>query len=67
MTLSVTVAIALSLLAAAVFAAWRGARPPNPLRGPRLIPWRAIMVTAAAGLLIVLVHLVNLLGITTGR
>ncbi|WP_395670386.1 hypothetical protein [Phenylobacterium sp.] len=67
MDLPVTAAIALGLLAIAVFAGWRGARAPDPLRGPRLIPWRAIMVTAAAGLLIIVVHLVNLLGITTGR
>ncbi|MFZ5721311.1 MAG: hypothetical protein ACOY5Y_17765 [Pseudomonadota bacterium] len=33
--------------AAAAFAGWRGARPPNPMKGPRLIPWRAIMVAAA--------------------
>jgi hypothetical protein len=67
MTLPVTAAIALALLATAVFAGWRGALPPDPFKGPRLVPWRAIMVTAAAGLLIIIVHLVNLLGITTGR
>jgi hypothetical protein len=32
----------------AAFAGWRGARPPNPMKGPRLIPWRFIMVLAAA-------------------
>ena len=52
---------------AGVFAGWRGARPPNPHKGPRMIPWRLIMVTAAAGLLLMLVHAVNLLGVTTGR
>jgi hypothetical protein len=31
------------------------------------MPWRLIMVTAAAGVLIMLVHLVNLLGLTTGQ
>ena len=34
--------------ALAAFAGWRGARPPNPMKGPRLIPWRLIMVLAAA-------------------
>jgi hypothetical protein len=62
-----TLAIAAALLALAVFAGWRGARPPNPLKGPRLIPWRMIMLLAAACLLPMLVHLVNLAGVTTGR
>lgn len=55
------------LLSLALFAGWRGARPPNPHRGPRMIPWRLVMVTAAALLLAMIVHLVNLLGVTTGR
>jgi hypothetical protein len=67
MELPLTLSIAAALLAVAVSAGWRGARPPNPHRGPRLMPWRLIMVTAAAGLLAMLVHLVNLLGLTTGQ
>ncbi|HVI31327.1 hypothetical protein [Phenylobacterium sp.] len=67
MSLPVTLALAAALAALTVFAGWRGARPPNPFRGPRMIPWRAIMVTAAAFLLIVVVHLLNLLGVKTGR
>ena len=67
MTLPVTLMVAAALLALAAFAGWRGARPPNPLRGPRRIPWRAIMVTAAAFLLVVVVHLLNLMGVKTGR
>lgn len=67
MDLTLTLAIAAGLLALAVFAGWRGARPPDLNRGPRLIPWRFIMVTTAALLLVVIVHLVNLLGVTTGR
>lgn len=43
-----------ALAALAVFAGWRGARPPNPMKGPRMIPWRAIMVFAAAFALIFL-------------
>ncbi|HVY34306.1 MAG TPA: hypothetical protein VG960_07770 [Caulobacteraceae bacterium] len=67
MDLTLTLAVAGGLLGLAIFAGWRGARPPNPHRGPRLVPWRFIMVMAAAFLLVVLVHLVNLLGFTTGR
>ncbi len=33
----------------AAFAGWRGARLPNPQRGPRMIPWRWIMLLAATG------------------
>lgn len=67
MTLTVTLALAAAFLALAVFAGWRGARPPNFAKGPRLAPWRFIMLLAAAAALLMVVHLVNLLGMTTGR
>lgn len=67
MSLTETLALAAAFLALAVFAGWRGARPPNPLKGPRMVPWRPIMVAAAVGLILMLVHAVNLLGVTTGR
>lgn len=67
MDLNLTLGLTAAFLAVAVFAGWRGARPPDFLKGPRLIPWRFIMVTAAAGLLVLVVHLVNLLGVKTGR
>jgi hypothetical protein len=67
MDLNLTLALTAAFLAVAVFAGWRGARPPDFLKGPRMIPWRFIMVTAAAGLLVLVVHLVNLLGVKTGR
>jgi hypothetical protein len=41
-------ALAAACTALAIFAGWRGAQPPNPMKGPRLIPWRLIMVTSAA-------------------
>jgi hypothetical protein len=46
---------------------WRGARPPDLHRGPRLFPYRLVMVLAGAGALLMLVHLVNLAGVATGR
>ncbi len=67
MTLSVTLGLIAAFLAIAVFAGWRGAQPPDPLKGVRMAPYRLIMVTAAAAVLILLVHLVNLLGVKTGR
>lgn len=63
--------VTLVLLAAAValtgFCGWRGAQAPNLVRGPRLVPYRFIMVLSAAWALLMLVHVVNLLGFTTGR
>lgn len=67
MDLSLTLLISMGLFAVALFAGWRGSRPPNPHRGPRLVPWRLIMVTAAAGLLPLLVHMASLLGLTPNR
>ncbi|MDB5499447.1 MAG: hypothetical protein JWP28_3478 [Phenylobacterium sp.] len=67
MDIALTLMIGASLLALAVFAGWRGARPPNPHRGPRLMPWRFIMLLAAAGLLPIIIHMVNLMGVTTGH
>jgi hypothetical protein len=67
MSLELTLAIAAGLLALTVFAGWRGARPSNPLKGPRMIPWRMIMLLSAACLLPMIVHILNLMGVTTGR
>lgn len=39
-------ACAFALVAA--FCGWRGALPPNPDKGPRLTPWRFLMVLCAA-------------------
>lgn len=55
-----TAAAAILILVAAV-AGWRGARPPDPRRGPRLAPWRFIMLLAATGAIFALGALVSLL------
>jgi len=61
--------LGLTALFAAItaFCGWRGARPPNFARGPRLMPWRFIMVLAATATLVLAVHALNLLGVQTGR
>ena len=46
---------------------WRGARAPDLVRGPRLTPWRLIMLLAAAAVMLGLVHAVNLMGVETGQ
>ena len=61
MDMSLTLGLGAGLAALAAFAGWRGARPPNPHKGPRLMPWRFIMLAAAACLVFVLGHLVQML------
>ena len=46
---------------------WRGARPPDFSRGPRLFPYRLVMVLGAAFVMLMLAHMLNLAGVTTGR
>ena len=46
---------------------WRGARPPDIHRGPRLFPYRLVMVLGAAFVMLMLAHMLNLAGVTTGR
>jgi hypothetical protein len=61
MDMPLTLGLSAGLFALAAFAAWRGARPPDPHRGPRLAPWRFIMLLAAAALLFLLGHAVHML------
>ena len=61
MDLKLTVALAAGLAAAAAFAGWRGARPPDLKRGPRLTPWRLIMLLAATGFVFAAGYAVSLL------
>lgn len=62
MDLTVTLILLAAALAATVLCGWRGARPPDPMRGPRMIPWRFLMIGAAALALLLLIHLATLLG-----
>jgi hypothetical protein len=62
MSLPLTLVLLAAALALTVFAAWRGALPPNPLKGPRMIPWRFLMILAAALTMLLLIHLTGLFG-----
>ena len=66
-TLPVTLLSAAVGVGLTVLCGWRGARPPDPARGPRLVPWRFLMLLSAAWVLLMLVHLANLVGVHTGR
>ena len=67
MNVEMTLGFIAACTAAAALCGWRGAQPLNIQKGPRLIPWRPLMAAAATAVLILIVHLVNLLGLTTGR
>jgi hypothetical protein len=66
MDLPTTVAGAVAALLFSVFCGWRGARPINVLRGPRMMPWRPLMVAGAVVTLLLTAHILNLLGMKTG-
>ena len=63
----VSLTLTLTLLAAAValtvFAGWRGARPWDPHRGVRMVPWRVIMLLSATAIFILASHVGTLLGV----
>jgi hypothetical protein len=67
MDVALTLTLAGGFLAIALFCGWRGARPFDPMKGPRMAPWSLLMMLSAAGLLLIIVHLANLLGVSTGR
>ena len=48
MDLATVVAVGATCAGLAAFAGWRGSRPPDPMKGPRLMPWRLIMLLGAA-------------------
>ncbi len=50
----------------ALFAAgcgYMGARAPDPKRGPRMVPWRFLMLLFVLVVLIMAVHMLTLLGL----
>lgn len=62
MSLSVTLALIAAAVALTVFAGWRGARPWDPRKGVRMIPWRVIMLLSATAVFILAIHLAALMG-----
>ena len=62
MTAPAALALAAAFAALSVFAGWRGARPPDFRRGPRMIPWRPIMVAAATVAILLIVQAERLAG-----
>lgn len=61
MSPSLTLTLLAASSAVAVFSGWRGARPPDLMKGPRMVPWRFIMLVAGALTFLLLIHLVTTL------
>jgi hypothetical protein len=65
-SLQLTLALLAGFALTAAVCGFLGARPTRPGR-VRMAPWRFMILLAAAGAILMLVHVVNLLGVTTGR
>ena len=63
MSLPLTLTLIAAVLALAVFAGWRGARPSQPHLGVRMVPWRFIMVLGGTAVFLLLIHVGTLLGV----
>lgn len=61
MPLTPTLIALAAAIVVAVFSGWRGARPVDLRRGPRMVPWRFIMLLAVTLGLLLAVHLVQVL------
>lgn len=64
MSLSLTLIFLAIGLAVTVFAGWRGARPADLMKGPRMMPWRFLMLLFGALSFLLAVHLAALFGLT---
>ncbi len=62
-----TVIVMIAAAGISVLCGWMGARPWDIRKGPRMVPWRFLMVLSFTLGLLMLVHLLNLLGVQTGR
>ena len=64
---TITLGLMAFFVVAGVVCGWLGARPPNPARGPRLIPYRFLMMLAAFGFIVTAAYALSLAGVTGGR
>jgi hypothetical protein len=54
------------LAVVALVAGWRGARPPDLRKGPRLVPWRFIMMLSAAVAILLVFQAARMSGLLPG-
>lgn len=62
MSMTLTLSLLAASLILAVFAGWRGARPVDLIAGPRMAPWRFIMLLSAAVAVLLFIHVGTLVG-----
>jgi multisubunit Na+/H+ antiporter MnhB subunit len=67
MDLTATLAGAAAAVLLALLFGWLGARKPDPSRGPRLAPWRFLMLASAAAAILLAGRLIQLAGFSGGR
>jgi hypothetical protein len=60
MSLTLTLILTALTTALVFYAGWRGAQLPNVSKGPRMIPWRFVMLMSAALDVLLLIHLARL-------
>ena len=65
MPLSLTLSLLAVSISLTVFAGWRGAQLPNLKKGPRMVPWRFVMLLSGAFSVLLLIHLAALAGAPT--
>ena len=63
-SLSLTLIFLAIGIASTVFTGWRGARPTDLMKGPRMMPWRFLMLLSGAISFLLAVHLAALFGLT---
>lgn len=62
MNLELTLALLAASALFGIFCGWRGARPLDLTKGPRMMPWRFLMLLCAALVMLLLIHLIALMG-----
>lgn len=60
MDLHLTLVLLAISLAVTVISGWRGALPPNLAKGPRMMPWRFLMLASAALAFLLMIHMATL-------
>jgi hypothetical protein len=65
MNLTITGAALALAIALGVLCGWLGGHPPNPFKGPELIPYRVLMLLCAGAAMVLASHLLVVLGVVT--
>ena len=69
MELDLPLTVILTIVSAlfTVLFGYMGARPMNPKKGPRMVPWRFLMMLTFTFSLFLIIHVLSLLGFHTAQ